>query len=225
MTSYPPGRENISLSPERTRPTRALTGFCLWLVPRRVVPTEASAATCAGLTLEGPLPNRPSDGFRLSGIRMSGTSVDPGGPDPWFCGFPVCTVTCASMTGMVPPFETATVRQRISARVGAVAPSATLAVDARAKALRKSGHDVIGFGAGEPDFPTPANIVEAAVLACRDPANHHYTPTAGLPELREQIAVKTARDSGYEVQRVAGPRHERCQAGRLPGVRDAVRPW
>ncbi len=80
-----------------------------------------------------------------------------------------------------------------------MAPSATLAVDARAKALRKAGHDVIGFGAGEPDFPTPAHIVEAAVEACRDPANHHYTPTAGLPELREQIAVKTSRDSGYDV--------------------------
>jgi len=103
------------------------------------------------------------------------------------------------MTGMVPRFETETVHGRISARVGSVAPSATLAVDARAKALRNAGHDVIGFGAGEPDFPTPAHIVEAAVEACRDPANHHYTPTAGLPELRAQIALKTARDSGYEV--------------------------
>lgn len=100
---------------------------------------------------------------------------------------------------MVPPIETATSHSRISSRVGSVAPSATLAVDARAKALRKAGHDVIGFGAGEPDFPTPAHIVGAAVEACRDPANHHYTPTAGLPELREQIALKTARDSGYEV--------------------------
>ncbi len=103
-----------------------------------------------------------------------------------------------------------------------MAPSATLAVDARAKALRKAGHDVIGFGAGEPDFPTPAHIVEAAVEACRDPANHHYTPTAGLPELREQIAVKTARDSGYEVGASAGARHERGQAGGLPDVRDTL---
>jgi aspartate aminotransferase len=101
---------------------------------------------------------------------------------------------------MVPRFETATARSRISARVSSVAPSATLAVDARAKALRKAGHDVIGFGAGEPDFPTPDYIVEAAIRACSDPANHHYTPTAGLPELREQIAAKTARDSGYEVE-------------------------
>jgi aspartate aminotransferase len=103
------------------------------------------------------------------------------------------------MTGMVPRFETATAHGRISARVGSVAPSATLAVDARARALRKAGNDVIGFGAGEPDFPTPAHIVEAAIEACRDPVNHHYSPTAGLPELREQIAVKTARDSDYEV--------------------------
>lgn len=100
---------------------------------------------------------------------------------------------------MVPSFETATSHRRISARVSSVAPSATLAVDARAKALRKAGHDVIGFGAGEPDFPTPEHIVEAAIAACSDPANHHYTPTAGLPELREQIAAKTARDSGYQV--------------------------
>jgi aspartate aminotransferase len=101
---------------------------------------------------------------------------------------------------MVPRFETVTARRRISARISSVAPSATLAVDARAKALKKAGHDVIGFGAGEPDFPTPDYIVEAAVAACSDPANHHYTPTAGLPELREQIAVKTARDSGYLVE-------------------------
>jgi aspartate aminotransferase len=100
---------------------------------------------------------------------------------------------------MVPPIETATARSRISARIAAVAPSATLAVDAKAKALRQAGQDVIGFGAGEPDFPTPARIVEAAIEACRDPLNHHYTPTAGLPELRQNIAAKTLRDSGYEV--------------------------
>jgi aspartate aminotransferase len=80
-----------------------------------------------------------------------------------------------------------------------VAPSATLAVDAKAKALQAAGEHVIGFGAGEPDFPTPAHIVEAAVKACRDPANHRYTPTGGLPVLREAIAVKTQRDSGYTV--------------------------
>jgi aspartate/methionine/tyrosine aminotransferase len=80
-----------------------------------------------------------------------------------------------------------------------VAPSATLAVDAKAKALQAAGEHVIGFGAGEPDFPTPAHIVEAAVDACRDPANHHYTPTGGLPALREAIAAKTKRDSGLEL--------------------------
>src|SRR5438105_12769683 len=87
----------------------------------------------------------------------------------------------------------------VSRRIAAVTESATLAIDARAKALRASGEDVIGFGAGEPDFPTPAPIVEAAVTACRDPRNHRYTPTAGLPELREAIVTKTARDSGLAV--------------------------
>jgi aspartate/methionine/tyrosine aminotransferase len=87
---------------------------------------------------------------------------------------------------------------RISRRIAAITESATLAVDARAKALKAAGEDVIGFGAGEPDFPTPDHIVEAAVAACRDPANHRYTPTAGIPALREAIAAKTERDSGYE---------------------------
>ncbi len=89
---------------------------------------------------------------------------------------------------------------RISARVAAIAESATLAVDAKAKALKAAGEPVIGFGAGEPDFATPAHIVEAAVAACQDPKNHRYTPAAGLPELREAIAVKTLRDSGYAVE-------------------------
>jgi aspartate/methionine/tyrosine aminotransferase len=89
--------------------------------------------------------------------------------------------------------------RRISRRAAAVSPSATLAVDAKAKALKAAGEHVIGFGAGEPDFPTPAHIVQAAVVACEDPANHHYTPTSGLPALREAIAVKTGRDSGLEV--------------------------
>ncbi len=89
--------------------------------------------------------------------------------------------------------------RRISRRAAAVAPSATLAVDAKAKALQAAGEHVIGFGAGEPDFPTPAHIVEAAVAACRDPANHHYTPTGGLPALRQAIADKTERDSGLVV--------------------------
>jgi aspartate/methionine/tyrosine aminotransferase len=88
---------------------------------------------------------------------------------------------------------------RISGPVGAIAPSATLAVDAKAKALKAAGEPVIGFGAGEPDFPTPPHIVEAAIEACRDPKNHKYTPTNGLPELREAIAAKTLRDSGLAV--------------------------
>ena len=88
----------------------------------------------------------------------------------------------------------------VSRRVAAIAPSATLAVDAKYKAMQARGEDVVGFGAGEPDFPTPAHIVEAAVRACRDPASHKYTPVAGLPELREAVAAKTARDSGYAVE-------------------------
>jgi len=88
-------------------------------------------------------------------------------------------------------------RPRVSARLAAIAESATLAVDAKAKALKAKGENVIGFGAGEPDFPTPERIVEAAVRAARDPKFHRYTPAAGLPELREAIAVKTLRDSGF----------------------------
>jgi aspartate/methionine/tyrosine aminotransferase len=89
--------------------------------------------------------------------------------------------------------------RRISARVACITESATLAVDAKAKALRAAGEPVIGFGAGEPDFPTPDHIVEAAVQACRTPRYHKYTPAGGLPELREAIAAKTKRDSGYDV--------------------------
>jgi aspartate aminotransferase len=88
---------------------------------------------------------------------------------------------------------------RISARVSSIAESATLAVDAAAKAMKAAGRPVIGFGAGEPDFPTPVAIVEAAKEACGNPRFHKYTPGGGLPELREAIAAKTLRDSGYEV--------------------------
>ncbi|MCI7551187.1 MAG: pyridoxal phosphate-dependent aminotransferase [Actinomycetaceae bacterium] len=88
---------------------------------------------------------------------------------------------------------------RVSARLGAIQESATLAVDAKAKALKAEGKPVIGFGAGEPNFPTPDFIVEAAVEAARDPKNHKYTPAKGLPELRQAIAEKTLRDSGVTV--------------------------
>ena len=90
-------------------------------------------------------------------------------------------------------------KPRVSARIGAIAESATLAVDAKAKALKAAGRPVIGFGAGEPDFPTPDYIVEAAVAACRDPKWHRYTPAGGLPELKSAIAAKTLRDSGFVV--------------------------
>ncbi|MDH6140889.1 MULTISPECIES: pyridoxal phosphate-dependent aminotransferase [Kitasatospora] len=97
------------------------------------------------------------------------------------------------------PANTRPADRRVSARIGAIAESATLAVDAKAKALKAAGRPVIGFGAGEPDFPTPDYIVEAAVEACRDPKNHRYTPAGGLPELKAAIAAKTLRDSGYKV--------------------------
>jgi aspartate aminotransferase len=88
---------------------------------------------------------------------------------------------------------------RISARIAAIAESATLAVDAKAKALKAAGRPVIGFGAGEPDFPTPNYIVDAAIAAAKVVANHRYTPTPGLPELREAIVAKTQRDSNYSI--------------------------
>ena len=93
----------------------------------------------------------------------------------------------------------ANVTSRVSKRIGAIATSATLAVSNKAKELKAQGKPVIGFGAGEPDFPTPDYIVEAAVAAAKDPENHKYSPGRGLPELREAIAKKTLRDSGYEV--------------------------
>jgi len=89
---------------------------------------------------------------------------------------------------------------RVSARISAITESATLAVDAKAKALKAAGRPVIGFGVGEPDFPTPGYIVEAAQRACAEPRFQKYTPAAGLPELRAAVAAKTARDSGYQVE-------------------------
>ena len=88
---------------------------------------------------------------------------------------------------------------RISSRIGSISESATLKVDAKAKNLKAEGRPVVSFAAGEPDFPTPEHIVEAAVIAARDPKNHKYTPAAGLPELREAIAAKTLRDSALQV--------------------------
>lgn len=90
-------------------------------------------------------------------------------------------------------------QRRLSARISAIAESATLKVDAKAKALQAEGRPVISYAAGEPDFPTPAHIVEAALEAVRDPRNHRYTPAAGLPDLRAAVAEKTRRDSGLEV--------------------------
>src|SRR3954449_4573432 len=101
----------------------------------------------------------------------------------------------AAVPSTLPPAE-----RRISRRIAGISESATLAVDSKAKALKAAGRPVIGFGAGEPDFPTPDYIVEAAVVAARDPKNHRYSPAGGLPELKQAIADKTKRDSGYEVE-------------------------
>lgn len=109
------------------------------------------------------------------------------------------SVICDSIAFVETELSTANDR-RVSARLRALQPSATLAVDARAKALKAAGESVVGFGAGEPDFPTPSAIVEAAVTACQDPRNHKYTPAAGIPELREAVAAKTLRDSGLAVE-------------------------
>ena len=87
--------------------------------------------------------------------------------------------------------------ERLSRRITTIAESATMAVDAKAKALKAAGEPVIGFGAGEPDFATPSHIVEAAVAACQDPANHKYTPAGGLPALKEALVDKTERDSRW----------------------------
>ena len=106
-----------------------------------------------------------------------------------------------SMTTATPDQPVSSPRtQRVSGRVGGIAESATLKVDAKAKSLKAEGRPVIGFGAGEPDFATPDYVVEAAVEACRDPKNHRYTPAGGLPELKKAIVEKTRRDSGYDVE-------------------------
>ena len=103
------------------------------------------------------------------------------------------------MSQQTPSSPSPSARPRISSRIGSIAESATLAVDAKAKALKAAGRPVIGFGAGEPDFPTPGYIVDAAIAAAPVPANHRYTPAAGLPDLRAAIVAKTARDSGVTV--------------------------
>ena len=107
--------------------------------------------------------------------------------------------TAPASTASAPDPAARAASARVSARIAAIAESATLAVDAKAKAKRAAGEDVVGFGAGEPDFPTPEPVVQAAVAACREPRNHRYTPAGGLPELKQAVADKTLRDSGLQV--------------------------
>ncbi len=143
-------------------------------MPSTLAESERSTSAASVLTFDGPHPKRPSEGRRFAGIRISVTTA-------------AAIVKALHVMG------------RISQRIAAVTESATLAIDAKAKALKASGEDVIGFGAGEPDFPTPGHIVDAAVAACLDPKNHKYTPAGGLPELKAAVAAKTKRDSGFEV--------------------------
>ena len=150
------------------------------------------ASICSARTFEGPHPNRPSAGRIESGSRIS-SGRGQRRSRPWTHDRSrERSVGNVNSSGSMYPRE-----HESPSRLAAIAPSATLAVDAKAKALKAKGENVIGFGAGEPDFPTPAHIVEAAVAACRDPKNHVYTPAGGLPELKDAIAAKTLRDSGF----------------------------
>jgi len=132
------------------------------------------------------------------------TMTSTAAPTPAPAGPPAAASTSApsgppAATGNDPGRSRPAGERRVSARVGGIAESATLAVDAKAKAKKAAGEDVVGFGAGEPDFPTPEAIVAAAEEACADPHNHHYTPAGGMPKLKAAIVAKTARDSGYQV--------------------------
>ena len=193
--SQPSGRPNSSVSPARTDADEALHRRLAVATCR--APSaggERAASSCSGRTFDGPQPKRPSAGSRSVGMVNVGSGSRRG--------------HCDSMARHLRRHPRIADRRavapcrpcndRVSARLAAIAESATLAVDAKAKALKAQGENVIGFGAGEPDFPTPEHIVEAAVAACRDPKNHRYTPAAGLPELREAIAAKTERDSGFD---------------------------
>src|SRR5215217_1292093 len=169
------------------RPTSPRTGAWRWLVPRKVGAAAARASTASWRTLDGPLPKRPSPGRRSPGRTGVVSDMRPLYPRP----------TSHFPDGGKPV-------PRISRRVAAIAESATLVIDAKAKALKAAGEDVIGFGAGEPDFPTPHHIVEAAVAACSEPRYHHYTPGPGLPELRaaiaaETVVVETDKSTGFRV--------------------------
>ncbi|TJZ51962.1 pyridoxal phosphate-dependent aminotransferase [Streptomyces piniterrae] len=145
---------------------------------------------------------RPVGGQRSASVRASEPGVEqkrPGWCPQTRVSGPSAVCDDALMSAATPSASSPADR-RVSARVGSISESATLAVDAKAKALKAAGRPVIGFGAGEPDFPTPGYIVEAAVEACRTPKYHRYTPAGGLPELKAAIVEKTRRDSGYEIE-------------------------
>jgi aspartate aminotransferase len=212
--SQPSGRPNSSCRPARTEPTRFFTGAWRCEVPSSRWLACASASACSGApsTARSRSGRRPAAGrggsrwlFGIDAHVHSLSSRPPAAKARWTIwsarpdGSEMERIVHVRMgaarhrSSPAGPLERPSVASmhvnRTSARLAAIAESATLAVDAKAKALKAKGENVIGFGAGEPDFPTPENIVEAAVRACRDPKNHKYTPAAGLPELREAIAV------------------------------------
>ena len=156
-----------------------MTGGWRCDVPITDVPAASTASSCSGRTFDGPQPNRPSFGSRPAG------SVNVAG----LVRRSLCQHGSRVSSIRLPC---------LSARLASITESATLAVDAKAKALQAAGEAVVGFGAGEPDFPTPQHIVEAAAAACRDPKYHRYSPAGGMPDLKEAIAVKTKRDSGFD---------------------------
>ena len=147
-----------------------------------------------------PQPVHGRAGAEASGPRGTSVGRQPPGPNRGTSAKPFATAwDDGGMTGTAATATRSVTTHRVSARIGAITESATLAVDAKAKAKKAAGEDVVGFGAGEPDFPTPPAIVAAAVAACADPRYHRYTPAGGLPELKAAIAAKTLRDSGYAV--------------------------
>ena len=174
------------MRPPRIAPTSCFTGGLRWEVPSHVDETSATIASICCRSDPGRTAPEPTVARQQLRGDDDGTRLHP-------ASMPGRTRT----SGRALFLHDETVN-RISKRTAAIAPSPHLAVDAKAKALKAAGENVIGFGAGEPDFPTPDHIVEAAVAACRDPKNHRYTPAGGLPELKEAIAAKTMRDSGFQ---------------------------
>ena len=214
-----PGLYQLSYRPlgadgPRARPHRVLargadTGHAGARGPRPPG-VECTGCPTLGRTSSTARTHCPATG--AGGREPRGRCPEPGGRMPF--------VTASTAADVAPTVAA----RRVSARVGSIAESATLAVDAKAKALKAAGRPVIGFGAGEPDFPTPDHIVEAAVAACRDPRWHRYTPAGGLPELQRGDRGQDAARLRLRGRPGAGAGHQRRQAGDLQRLRDPARP-